>query len=295
MSRFSTLLQREWMQHHRGWLTLILLPPALGLLLLVFADSMQIEPQDPLALMLVCTVIATLGSLVIAWLALGFQASGLARRDAQDRSIEFWLSLPVGHSASIGATLLFHGLLMPLLALALGFVGSQLFGLALVSMTSGPGAMLALPWGALLQADIAGMLRLLLGVLLASVWLLPFWLPVMAASAWLKRWGLPALAVVVGGGHLVLSQVYGIDVIGRTLHGWGAQALRALMPAPEDHMGLHVDSVEDLGNVVGLVPSLAGPDAWRALTELAHPLLPSALLLSAVCFGLLVLRRRRSD
>jgi hypothetical protein len=295
MSRFSTLLQREWMQHHRGWLTLILMPPALGLLLLVFADSMHIEPKDPLTLMLGCTVIATVGSLVIAWLSLGFQASGLARRDVQDRSIEFWLSLPVGHSASIGATLLFHGLLMPLLALGLGFVASQLFGVALVALTSGPGAVFALPWAALLKADIAGLLRVLLGVLLASVWLLPFWLPVMAASAWLKRWGLPVLAVVVGGGHLVLSQVYGIGVIGDTLHGWGAQALRALAPVSDTGFERHIQSVESLGDAVGLVPQWAGPDAWRAVSELAHPLLPSALLLSAACFGLLVLRRQRSD
>ena len=36
MSRFKTLLQREWMQHHRGWLALMLVPPLILLLVVPF-------------------------------------------------------------------------------------------------------------------------------------------------------------------------------------------------------------------------------------------------------------------
>ena len=42
------------------------------------------------------------------------QAAGLARRDAQDRSIELWRSLPVGDATAIAVTLVAHLLLMPL-------------------------------------------------------------------------------------------------------------------------------------------------------------------------------------
>ncbi|MFS9605847.1 hypothetical protein, partial [Klebsiella pneumoniae] len=43
-----------------------------------------------------------------------FQLPGLARRDMQDRSIEFWLSLPGRSSESVAATVLAHGWLAPL-------------------------------------------------------------------------------------------------------------------------------------------------------------------------------------
>lgn len=294
MSRFMTLLQREWMQHHRGWLALILAPIVLGLGLLTVADKVEVGGlHDPVALMVGCTIAGTLGSLAIAWIALGFQASGLARRDVQDRSIEFWLSLPVGHAESIGATLLFHGLLMQCLALVLGFAGSQLLGLTLVAVTFGPTAWFDLPWAELLKADITGLLRLLLGVLLASVWLLPLWLPLMAASAWLKRWGLPALAVAVGGGHLLLSQAYGIDTIGRTLHDWWIQALYVITTLGEH--SVDINGPDELTLAIAQVPGWMASGALAALRDMADPLIVPALLVSAASFALLVLRRRRSD
>ena len=64
MSRFNTLLQREWMQHHRGWLALMLLPPLLLLVLVPFG-SIEIGPGEfgpapALSLMLVTMFAAVL-------------------------------------------------------------------------------------------------------------------------------------------------------------------------------------------------------------------------------------------
>ena len=114
MSRFSTLLQREWMQHHRGWLVLMLAPPVVALIALLLPfSSVEVGPLQPAELMSMASIVVTLIVLGLAAISVLIQAPGLARRDRQDRSIEFWLSLPPSHAASIGATLLMHLLLVP--------------------------------------------------------------------------------------------------------------------------------------------------------------------------------------
>ena len=61
MSRFNTLLLREWMQHHRGWLAMMLLPPLLVLVLVPFG-SVEIGPSEigpvPALSMMLVTMIA---------------------------------------------------------------------------------------------------------------------------------------------------------------------------------------------------------------------------------------------
>ncbi|MGS0754843.1 hypothetical protein ACVBEH_09075 [Roseateles sp. GG27B] len=42
--RFSTLLLREWMQHKRGWLVTLLLPPT-AFLALLFVGSAEGNPD----------------------------------------------------------------------------------------------------------------------------------------------------------------------------------------------------------------------------------------------------------
>jgi hypothetical protein len=292
-TRFKTLLLREWIQHHRGWLIAMFAPPlfALVMLMMPFA-TVDVGPLPALGVFLFATVAVTTVVLGVAVVSVLFQAPGLARRDRQDRSIEFWLSLPTGHSASIGATLLMHFLFVPLLALGIGAVASQLIALATVARVFGVGAWGQMPWGALALADLAGLLRGALGVVLASFWLAPIVLLTMAASAWLKRWGVPVLAMVLFFGHLLLSRLYGVTTINDTFQGFLNNAGRAMIHHAENRNG-PVDTAEVMGWIEG-IPSWLLHDALAAIGDLAQPLAVVALVISGACFWLLVLRRQRS-
>ena len=293
MSRFNTLLLREWMQHHRGWLALMLLPPLLVLLIVPFG-SVEVGHGDfagtapSLGLMLVAMVAVPAVVLGITVAALLIQAPGLARRDRQDRSIEFWLSLPTSHSASIAAPLLMHLLLVPLLALAVGAAFSYAIGMALVWKAFGAAEAFGLPWGTLVGVGFAGLARAGLGVLLACAWLLPLVLATMAASAWLKRWGLPVLVIGLAIGHKVLASLYGITAIGDTVSGLSAQAALAMVHGkPPGGSGVDLAWLAD-------APAWFIHDGLAAIRELGQPLFLFALIASAACFALLVLRRRRN-
>ncbi len=290
MSRFRTLLQREWMQHHRGWLLQMFIPPLLILMILLVTHTLQVEPKIPLPMFAAMTGGVSLLVLGIAWATVFIQAPGLARRDAQDRSIEFWLSLPISHSASLGATLLMHAVAMPLLALTIGYAFSQLLGGVLVARVHGLADLLALPWGSVLPGSLATFARGLFGVLLASLWLLPLLLLMMAASAWLKRWGVPVLAATLGIGHLVLSKVYGNPWIGDSLQGFFVGATRSLLYAtPPNWKSLSENGAE----AWPATPQWLAHDALAAVAALGQPLFVFGLVISAACFGLLVIKRSR--
>lgn len=300
--RFAALLQREWLQHHRAWLILSALPPLLMLLLLTLArmdislDDGQAQrelatlPATAVALLTIAA--AAIGCFVLAWLSVLLQAPGLARRDLGDRSIEFWLSLPVGHTPALAAPLLAHFLLFPWAALAIGSVlGLALTPVSVARFTS-LGDWAALPWGTLLAASASLVMRVALGLLLATVWLSPLILMAMAASAWLKRWGLPALVgglLVVGG---VLDKLYGnpvITAVGDRLFTLAGQSF-VTARAPT---GLRLVPGEDPGAALAGLPGALWVDAGHAVAALADPMLPLALGVAAACFGLLVLRRRQ--
>ena len=294
MNRFNTLLLREWMQHHRGWLVLMLAPPLLILLLVPFG-TVEFNPGElgPMpAVTLAMMAMAAVPALVLGITAVSllFQTPGLARRDRQDRSIEFWLSLPTSHSASIGATILMHLVLVPLLALTLGALLSHVIGFALVWKVFGPAAAFALPWGMLVSAGAAGLARALLGVLLACAWLMPLLLLTMAASAWLKRWGVPVLGIALGIGHKLLAALYGVTLIGDTVGGLLVNARRAIVHdlPPRNH------GVDATLAWLADASSWFLSDALAALRDLAQPLFLFALLASAAGFWLLVLRRSRN-
>lgn len=291
MHRFKTLLLREWMQHQRGWLVLMLLPPVLLGLLVPFG-TIQIGPMPPTGLMIMALLLVPLVVLGIAAAAALIQAPGLARRDQQDRSIEFWLSLPTGHSASVGAPILMHALLVPWLALAVGTVLSLPIGLAVVAKVFGATALSGLPWESLLVAFGTLFLRAVLGVLLACAWLMPLLLMTMAASAWLKRWGVPLIVVVFGLGHALLNARYGITIIDDTFQSLLHNAGRALIhDLPDGSRPLDDDVVF---NLLADAPRWLAQDALAALRDLAQPIFAFALATSVACFGLLVLRRSRA-
>ena len=295
MSRFNTLLLREWMQHHRGWLALMLLPPILALLVLPFGSveigAGELGPVPALSLMLVAMLAVPAVVLGITVVALLFQTPGLARRDRQDRSIEFWLSLPTSHTASVAAPVLMHLVLVPLLALLIGAAFSYLIGALLVWKGFGAAAALGLPWATLLGVGLAGLARGLLGVGLACFWLMPVLLATMAASAWLKRWGTPVLALALAIGHKLLATLYGITAIGDTLAGLALNARAALAhgrpPSPSGGADMAQAWLSD-------APRWFFDDALLALRDLGQPLFLFALAASAACFALLVLRRRRN-
>jgi len=300
MSRFKTLLLREWMQHHRGWLAVMLVPPVLILAVLLFAggkhivlagNEMEVEVHDPAKLWLGITFAVTSIVFAITCIVVGLQAPGIARRDQQDRSIEFWVSLPTPHAESLGATLLMHTLLVPLLGLTLGYLCSQLIAVLVVILASGVSGLAAVPWTAFLVGGVLTFLRVAAGVALACLWLLPMVLLAMAASAWLKRWGVPVLIAALVAGHVVLSKVYGIDIVAETIGGLWANALTSLIHGqPPGWTGAG-------GPVFGQDWPVTGQwlaqDAFASLRELATPIFVFALAMSAGCFALLVLRRKR--
>lgn len=306
-TRFRTLLLREWMQHRNGWLVLMALPTLLALGLSLF-DGRGIDVQvggDSIevgALSRLPTVLQalgwTLGTVAVALLLVSLtvlaQLPGLARRDQQDRSIEFWRSLPTSHAEGIGATLLMHLLLLPLAALTAGLLGAQLAALVSIALHQGPLAWLQLPWGLLLPSLLLGAVRLWLGLLMAVLWLAPLLLLTMAASAWLQRWAMPVVAAAS------LLGVYWLDarlpqpLVGPAFSRMGTEALYALL-APDLFDGPKRVAQGDLIAAAHTLPTALWQDLLRVLDSALTPAFLAALAGGALGFALLVLRRRRAD
>lgn len=309
MQRFKTLLLREWMQHRIGWMVMMSVPFVL-LLMLVSFGNLQAElagadlnirmggQRLPLNEGLLPLGLSVLGgtaflTVLLVWMGNMIQAPGLARRDQQDRSIEFWLSLPASHVQSLGATLLMHLLLVPALAMVVGLAGGAVIALLLLIRIDGFTALSAMPWLAIAPATLAALLRALFGLVLATLWLSPLVLGTMAASAWLKRWGLPA---VIGGltvGHALLKNGYGITLIADTIGGWLQQAQLALVGASGPGTLPGTGSPGGFDFALRDIPGWAWRDAAAAVAHLAVPSFALALLLATVAGGLLILRRQR--
>lgn len=296
-TRIQTLMLREWMQHGRGWIILMTILPAVFLVALPFGSVDLPEAMSskvPLAVVALCVWVTMLTVATLSWLATAFQLPGLARRDQQDRSIEFWLSLPSSHSESIGATVLVHAVLVPMAALVVGAaIGLVLVMPAMMLKVGGLAALMNVPWAQVLWLTLLVLLRLLPGVLLAALWVAPLMLTLMAASAWLKRWGVPAVLglSLIGGG--LLRKVYGITWPTDLLVHYGQQAKLALVAQPQ----LLKQMVPGPQNLEALLRS-GEFSAW-VMSDLAVSLqallswqFALGLAVSAAMFGLLVLRRR---
>jgi hypothetical protein len=293
-SRFATLLRREWLQHGRGYLLLTLIPAGLLLLATLFGwNSMQVEPRIPLLGMAIPTLGVTFVIVGLVCIAVLFQLPGLARRDVQDRSIEFWSSLPVTHVESVAAPLLLHGFAMPLMALVLGFAASQVLGVLVVIAALGASALVEMPWGLLIGAEIAAVLRAAIGLVLAALWIAPIPLLLMVASALLKRWGVPVVVAVLLIAGLVLEKAYGITVLRDAVTILGQHAGHALLAQPLSH-GEPEPPLSQLPALLAQLPSWAGHDAVIALGDLASTAFAASLAASAACFAALVALRRRA-
>ncbi|MBV8500467.1 MAG: hypothetical protein JO006_01970 [Paucibacter sp.] len=294
-SRFQTLMLREWMQHKRGWLVTLLAPPLLFLALLPFGTVPEGEingmaMDKSLAIGVAAVIFSMTSMFLLAMTSALFQLPGLARRDVQDRSIEFWLSLPASHTESIATTVLTHLLVVPLSIGLLSYVLGYVMAAAAALKFGGVTALAAIPWGAVAGFSLPVVLRLSFGVLLAMLWAAPLVMIVMNASAWLKRWGIPALAgttVVLCG---ILPKLYGIDLfrvlLKEQLHGLTHAVVNSGAGFKEHAHELPMPEVAQ-------VTAWAWSDALQAMQALASPNLVGGLALAALGFYGLILRRRR--
>lgn len=300
VTRFKTLVQREWLQHRIGWLGVMLLPLAIALLALPF--SMPIERSEfkvaelggnlhastvaALALWGFSTM-AVVGLTIFAQL---FQVSGLARRDAQDRSLEFWMSLPGSHSEHLFATVLSHTLLVMLLAVGVGLASGLLIALGGVIKAFGFAGIGQVQWGLVLQFMAPGLLRLLAGLPLFVLWVLPIVLVLMAASAWLKRWGVPVVAL---SGVLLANLPATRGPVRQGLMAY-LQGLDGAFfpdnPAQLKEQGVDVGNLS-FNDVTGFW-QLIGRDLVHQVGQLATPTFLSVAVVSAACFAALVYRRK---
>lgn len=297
--RFKSLLHREWMQHHRGWLAVMLVPLVLTLLTMPFTVRVgdpgeihigigQLNPASALALA-VCGG-SMLGVVGLTLLAQLFQMPGLARRDAQDRSLEFWMSLPGSNSEHLAATLVAHTLMVLVLASGVGVLSGLVMAPVAVAKLLGLEALSQVDWGAVLQLLLPGLVRLLAGMPLFVLWLLPVVLVFMAASAWLKRWGVPM--VVVAG--VVLGN---LPVTAGPVRAW----LEALVVRFNETFFVGSTKQADVEAKVKAAFQSGEPSAfWQLVghdlaTQLGHlfsPMFLSVLAISAACFAALVYKRK---
>ena len=293
MNSFLPLVQREWLQHRFGWALLALVPLALALVLVSFGQ-VEFDDDTPAAMGDALPAVVALGSVggsvvlvfLILWVTSVFITTGLARRDHGDRSVEFWLSLPVGHVPSLAVPMLVHLIVVPAAALATGLLGGYAISLVLVSRIAGLAAWFALPWGDLVPATLALTLRLLAGLPLATLWLAPIILLAVLAKAWVGRWGLPVLGLALGLGSLLLDRALGQAVFLPWLGDVFGHAAQAMAGASGGGVSAH--NAGEAFEALRAVPGWALADFGAALRALLSPTFAVGLALAAGCFALLV-------
>lgn len=298
MNTYTSLIRREWMQHQFGWTLLAVVPLALALLGLAFGQiqvdsdtAERVGPAFPTMLAMIAITAGTVITFMILSATSLYLVAGLARRDHGDRSVEFWLSLPTSHTASLSAPLVTHLLLVPAAALLVGLVGGWLVSAVLVTRLASFGAWLAMPWGDLAAAGVALVLRLMAGLPLAVMWVAPVLLASVLANAYLKRWGLPVLFLAVVLGGVALDHWLGAPVTSETVNAVFRNAGWALFAA--DPQTLSGEGPAEVYAALKQVPAWAGQDFLAALGKLASPLFLGCVLTAAALFALLLDWRRR--
>jgi len=292
MQTFKTLLLREWMQHRFGWLLLGGIPLAIMVPLMIFGQIQMDHLPPPLLVALMFAAGYTFFLMVLIGGSAAFQAPGLARRDRQDRSIEFWLSLPTSHSASVGATVVMNLWLLPLMAFGMAAAGGVVSALIAVVRVHGLDGLTQMPWGTLMAVWLTGVARLSLGMVLGTLWLAPFAFGAMAASAWLKRWGVAVLAGVLLIGSQILDKVYHLPWLVTQLQLQIEHAGWAFLPTMQGKQGPN-EGIDSLNEMVSNIGTFVAHDTALALGDLATPRFIISLAVAAGCFGLMVLRRAR--
>ncbi|RZL36207.1 MAG: hypothetical protein EOP35_11480 [Rubrivivax sp.] len=284
-THIPTLLQREWMQHKRGWLIAAFAPPILFMAMLPFGHFSGLPTESPELMsigILLVTVTAIYG---ICMLVALFQLPGLARRDTQDRSIEFWLSLPGRPSESVLATVLAHAWLAPLGGAAVGMLLGLPIALGVLSTKMGLAGAAGVNWGEVILASSPVLLRGLAGTVPLMLWLAPVIFVLMAASSWLKRLGVPVVLIGVGVGVAVLDKAYDIS--------WPLDALKGLNDRI-NHSLIH--DGPGLGSAMQNGSDLTAwvlRDFGAALADLASLQFLGWAAVAAAAFALIVMKRAR--
>lgn len=284
-THIPTLLQREWMQHKRGWLIAPILPPLLFLAMLPFGQFSGLPTESPELISIGILLVTTCLVYGICMLVALFQLPGLARRDTQDRSIEFWLSLPGRPSESVLATVLAHAWLAPLGGAVIGVLFGLPIALGVLSSKMGLGGAMGVNWGEVVLASTPVLLRGLAGTVPLMLWLAPIIFVLMAASSWLKRLGVP---VVLIGGAVAVGVLYkAYDIV------WPLQALKDLneqisRSLIHDGPGLG-RAMQDGSNLITWVLS----DLGGSLAELASLQFLGWMAVAAGAFALIVMKRSR--
>jgi ABC-2 type transport system permease protein len=284
-THIPTLLQREWMQHKRGWLIAAFAPPLLFLAMLPFGQVTGLPMDSPELVSIGMVLISTCAVYAISLLVALFQLPGLARRDTQDRSIEFWLSLPGRPSESVISTVIAHAWLAPLGGAIVGMLFGIPIAMSVLTSRADFSTALAVNWGEVIVASSPLLLRGLAGTLPLMLWLAPVIFVLMAASSWLKRLGTPV--VLIGGGVAVavLHKAYEIS--------WPLEALKRL----NEHIArtlIHdgrslAEALQSGTNLVTWVLQ----DFGGTLTELASLDFLGWTAVAAAAFALTVMKRSR--
>lgn len=306
-SRFTALLHREWLQHRRGWLVLMVAPASVLGLLSLFEGALQIQvgaqsadvsnmtAMPALLQASLMTLAVGLVTLALAVLSVLFQLPGLARRDQDDRSIDFWRAMPVSDTRSVAATLLSHVLVFPWAALVAGLLGGVLSTALLVGTSHGLMAWLDLPWATLLPSVLALLLRLSVGLVLALLWLSPLLMGAMLASAALRRWGVPVLAAVLFAATRLLDPRLPVPLVQPALKTMGSEALQALVRIDAFSALEHITSAEAdaVLNLLQTLPAGLWQDTIATAAQAATPGFALAVLGGALGFASLAAMRRR--
>jgi hypothetical protein len=295
--KLLTLARREWIQHRFGWALLVLAPLALTVLAVSFTpaeikleEDLQLREMLPTMLTGIALVGGGLGLLFLLMLASLIFMMGLPRRDDADRSVEFWLSMPVSHGASLGVPMAVHLLLVPMAAVLAGLACGGLVSLLIVARTTGIADWINQPWGLLLPAIAASAGRLLIGIPLAMAWLLPLVLLLMLFVAVFKRWGLPALVVAQIGLNFMAERLGAGPVVIDRLLFIAHRAGTALIGSGD---GVTINSDQDVTSLLEAMPGLAWRGSVEALAGSATLPMLAGLAVSALLFTALIEWRRR--
>lgn len=290
-NHLPTLLLREWMQHKRGWLIAAFAPPLLFLAMLPFGKIQGLPTEYAEQIALAILMISTCAVFGICLLVALFQLPGLARRDTQDRSIEFWLSLPGRPSESVAATVLAHAWLAPLGGALVGILFGLPIAASVLTAKGGIGLATSVNWANVIAGATPLLLRGLVGTVPMLLWLAPLIFTLMAASAWLKRLGVPV--VLVGGGVAVtvLNKAYDIDWPLQVLSSLNDRINRALFHDPQ-HLAETLKMAYEQGTDVNLW-SLAIQDLGQTLAGLASMEFVGWMAVAAAGFALVVIKRGR--
>ncbi len=295
-SRTKTLLLREWMQHRFGWTMMLLIPFAIAVLTIPVANYSVDSPGEgppPEAVPLIVTLASVLGTAavmaVVAVIASLIFAITSPRRDHGDRSIEFWLSMPIPHSASLGVPLAVHLLLVPAIALLIGFGLGHIIGFVVALRLGVLGDLPNLPWGSLYVAMLAVAVRMAAGLALAALWLAPLLMLMVLAYALLRLWGHIALAAATAV-LATLESSFGVRTLGRWIESIFQGVASAFPHGNPEGMAFTAKTLPD---DMARMPMVLIGDFLSSLAALASPTFIGGAALATALFMALVVWRQR--